>query len=169
VTSVSVGDVAKFVLEKSGTLDTWKLEKLCYYAQGWHLAHTEEPAFQERVKAWADGPVIPQLYHQHKGRKYVSAAEIEGDVNVLSAEIRETIQNVLDAYGAFDGKALRELSHADLPWRQARGDLPPDSKDSPALDRSLMAEYFRQELAAMDTVPPPDSGHSFVEYLTGKN
>jgi len=168
-TTVSVSDVAKFVLEESGTLDTWKLQKLCYYAQGWHLARTGEPAFQERVKAWADGPVIPQLFHQHKGRRYVSAAEIEGDVNVLSADVRKTIRDVLAVYGAFDGKALRGASHADLPWREARGDLPPDSQESPPLKRSLMIEHFKEELAEMESVAPPEPDQSFIEYLTGKN
>ena len=53
----SVFDVAKYILHKSGRLSTWKLQKLCYYAQAWEIAWTETPIFEEDFEAWANGPV----------------------------------------------------------------------------------------------------------------
>ena len=35
-----------------------KLQKLLYYAQAWHLAHTNAPLFNKEIKAWTHGPVV---------------------------------------------------------------------------------------------------------------
>ena len=45
----SVFDVAKYILQKSGSMSTWKLQKLCYYSQAWSLAWTEAPISMGRV------------------------------------------------------------------------------------------------------------------------
>ena len=36
----TVFDVAKYILSKTGSITTWKLQKLCYYSQAWALAWT---------------------------------------------------------------------------------------------------------------------------------
>ena len=41
----TVFDVAKYILHKKKKLSTWKLQKLCYYAQAWSIAWTEHPLF----------------------------------------------------------------------------------------------------------------------------
>ena len=46
-----------------------KLQKLVYYAQGFHLALYDEPLFLEAIEAWTHGPVVPDLYRHYK--KYV--------------------------------------------------------------------------------------------------
>ncbi|WP_433359512.1 Panacea domain-containing protein [Streptosporangium sp. CA-115845] len=35
-----------------------KLQKLCYYFYGYHLAWEERQLFPERFEAWANGPVF---------------------------------------------------------------------------------------------------------------
>lgn len=52
-----VFDVAKYILCQCGKMSTWKLQKLCYYAQAWHLAWTGNPIFAEDFQAWSNGPV----------------------------------------------------------------------------------------------------------------
>lgn len=32
----TVGDVASYILESRGRMTTMKLQKLCYYSQGWY-------------------------------------------------------------------------------------------------------------------------------------
>ena len=44
-----VFDVAKYILTKQGMMSTWKLQKLCYYAQAWSLAWTGENPFFRRI------------------------------------------------------------------------------------------------------------------------
>ena len=39
-----------------------KLQKLCYYAQAWHLAFTGEPLFEEEFQAYDHGPLNYELW-----------------------------------------------------------------------------------------------------------
>ena len=63
----TVFDVAKYILRKCGRISTWKLEKLCYYSQAWTMAWDEIPLFNEDFEAWANGPVCPEFFKEHKG------------------------------------------------------------------------------------------------------
>ena len=68
----SVHDVAAAILERTGPIDTFKLQKLAYYCQAWHLVWDEEPLFKARIEAWANGPVVRALYDKHRGSYRVS-------------------------------------------------------------------------------------------------
>ncbi len=57
-----VADVAAYILEKCGPMTAMKLQKLVYYSQAWHLVWTEKPLFDNRIEAWANGPVVWELY-----------------------------------------------------------------------------------------------------------
>ena len=67
----NVFDVAKYILEKLGTLSTMKLQKLCYYCQAWSLVWDDTPLFDEKFEAWANGPVCRELFFHTKDRKSV--------------------------------------------------------------------------------------------------
>lgn len=54
----NVFDIAVFVLSKLGPMPAMKLHKLMYYCQAWSLVWNEEPLFNERIKAWANGLLI---------------------------------------------------------------------------------------------------------------
>ena len=70
----SVHDVADFFINLASadqdSLTHLKLQKLCYYAQGWHLALQGKPLFAARLEAWAHGPVAPVLYDRFKPIRY---------------------------------------------------------------------------------------------------
>lgn len=55
-------DVAQYILEQQGPMPAMKLHKLLYYAQAWSLVWDDEPLFPERIEAWINGPVIPDLF-----------------------------------------------------------------------------------------------------------
>ena len=48
--------------EHNESLDPMKIQKLVYFANGWHLAVKGAPLINEQVEAWPYGPVIPSLY-----------------------------------------------------------------------------------------------------------
>ena len=59
---VSAHDVAAYILEEHGPLSAMKLQKLVYYSQAWSLVWDDRQLFREAVEAWANGPVVRELY-----------------------------------------------------------------------------------------------------------
>ena len=118
----SVYDVAKYILSKQGRISTWKLQKLCYYAQAWSLAwHDNFYLFSEDFEAWANGPVCRNLYNRHRGMYLIQESDLTvGDFNNLSAEQIDDINTVLNYYGDKEPYWLREQTHSEAPWGNAR-------------------------------------------------
>lgn len=137
----SVFDVAEFILQKAGEMTAWKLQKLVYYAQAWSLVWDERPLFKERIEAWANGPVCPDLYQRHKGQFVVSKIE-GGDSKKLDGAAQETIDAVLKYYGDKSAQWLSDLTHAEAPWRETRGDLAPGTNSSREITLEAMAAYY---------------------------
>lgn len=63
---VTAIDVAQEILSQTGPMDAWKLQKLCFYSQVAHLVTYGQPLFRERIEAWAQGPVVRELYGFHR-------------------------------------------------------------------------------------------------------
>ncbi len=137
----SVDDVAAAILERTGRIDTFKLQKLVYYSQAWHLVWAEEPLFTEPVEAWAGGPVVRTLYEHHRGQYSVSSWPW-GDARRLTPEQQETVDVVVDAYGKLSGRQLSQLTHREAPWRVARGDLGPGERGNRVIEPAAMQDYY---------------------------
>ena len=120
---VSVFDAAEYLLQKMGTMTTMKLHKLLYYAQAWSLVWDENILFPERIEAWANGPVIPALYSNHRGMYEISGTRI-GNPQKLSEEQKETLDVIIKDYGVMHSQRLSDLTHMELPWRDARKGIP---------------------------------------------
>jgi len=141
----SVLDVAQYILKVHGPMTATKLQKLCYYAQAWHLVWDEEPLFTERIEAWANGPVSPCLYAEHRLQYMVNSVP-GGDPSALELTEVETIDMVLAFYGPRSGAELSELTHRERPWRDARRDLPPGARGSNVITHTAMAEFYEDLL-----------------------
>ena len=96
---VSVFDVAAFILREKDTMPAMKLQKLAYYCQAWSLIWDEQALFEEPIEAWANGPVVRELYEAHRGKFRVTQSDIKGNPNRLSETQCETIQAILRDYG----------------------------------------------------------------------
>ena len=145
---VSACDVACYILNElapentNGSVTSWKLQKLVYYCQAWSLVWDERELFPERFEAWADGPVCPDLYQQHKGRFHLRAGDIPGSPDALDAIGAETIDAVLEFYGDKAGRYLSDLTHMERPWREAREGTPPGMRSRQEISSEIMAEYY---------------------------
>jgi len=137
----SVFDVAAYILEKCGTLTTWKLQKLVYYAQAWSLVWDEKPLFDQGIEAWANGPVVRELYNAHKGKFTVSSFS-PGDSGRLSNDQKETIDAVIRDYGEFSSQQLSDLTHSEKPWKDARRGIPDGERGDTVIDLDALAEYY---------------------------
>lgn len=139
----TVFDVAKYILRKQGRMTTWKLQKLCYYCQAWHLVWTGRELFPEDFQAWRNGPVCPELYQVHKGLFAIDESEMsKGDTAALSADETDSVDAVLSDYGDWEPHELRSQTHYEDPWRLTRGDLPADANSEKVIPKDLMGAYY---------------------------
>jgi uncharacterized phage-associated protein len=136
-----VDDVAAAVLERTGPVDTWRFQKLIYYCQAWHLVWEGRPLFDPRVEAWANGPVVPWLYRQHRGQ-FVLGDWPSGSSVGLAEDETSTIDAVLKTYGDKTGHWLSILTHSEPPWRNARRGLSAGERGQKEITKEAMAEYY---------------------------
>ena len=139
---VTVFDVVASLLSKCGKMTTMKLQKLAYYAQAWSLVWDEKPLFGERIEAWANGPVCPDLYSAHKGKFDIGPGEIDGDATALGVEQEKTVQAVVDYYGEKSSQWLSQLTHEEPPWRRVRKGLKAGERGMAEITHAEMAEYY---------------------------
>ncbi len=138
----TVLDVAEYILQRHGAMSTMKLQKLCYYAQAWHLVWDEQPLFDEDFQAWANGPVSRRLYDQHRGLYTVSPGSVGGDPSALNDDQRDSVEIVLASYAKLRAFELSEMTHREAPWREARGDTPPGAGSTAVIDKAIMREFY---------------------------
>lgn len=139
----NVFDVAKYILEKYSTLTAMKLQKLVYYSQAWHAVWSEEPLFENRIEAWANGPVSPQLYNMHRGQFQIDSRSFQGgDINNLSVDQKDSIGAVLALYGDKTSQWLSDLTHMERPWIEARNGLQPGEISNNEITLASMVEYY---------------------------
>jgi uncharacterized phage-associated protein len=117
--TVSANDVAAFILAELGTMTTYKLHKLLYYAQGYSLAWDGEPLFSEAIKAYEHGPVVTLLFNEHRGTRNV-ARWPKGEASRLTEDQKDTVRAVMEMHGRRSADQLVELTHGERPWIEAR-------------------------------------------------
>lgn len=137
----TVHDVAAYILSRQGEMTAMKLQKLVYYSQAWALVWDERPLFAEKIEAWTNGPVVPELYKVHRGQFKVSSWPLGDPANLTPTE-RETVDGVLAFYGDKASQWLSDLTHAESPWRDARIGLAPNDPGSREITLASMAEYY---------------------------
>ena len=141
--SVRANDVAAYILRSQGSMPAMKLQKLVYYSLAWSLVWDDEPLFEETVEAWANGPVIRELYEAHRGQFSVSSVPI-GDPDQLDGDQRETVDAVLQFYGEKSSQWLSDLTHMEAPWQDARekGGLGSGERGQAPITHASLHEYY---------------------------
>ena len=138
----NVFDTAKYILEKTGTMSTMKLQKLCYYSQAWSLVWDDAPLFEEEFQAWANGPVCSELFYKTKGKYSVNAEDENGGENNLSDNQKDTIDKVVEYYGKHNAQWLSQLTHMEDPWIKAREGMPLGAGCDNIITKESMAMYY---------------------------
>jgi uncharacterized phage-associated protein len=140
VVMVSVHDVAAYVLRQSGSMTAMKLQKLAYYSQAWHLVWEGRPLFPERLEAWMNGPVVPELYRRHRGQFVLDSWD--GDPDALSSDEAETVDTVLAYYGDWSPAKLSTQTHHEDPWVNARKGLDSFERGNREITPESMQEFY---------------------------
>ncbi len=138
---IKVFDVAAYILEKMESMTTMKLQKLVYYCQAWSLVWDEKPLFEEVIEAWANGPVVKELFDYHRGMYEIASIPI-GNPRLLNQEQQDTVDAVLEYYGDKSAQWLIDLTHMEDPWRQARKGLTSLERGNRIIPLDAMAHYY---------------------------
>jgi uncharacterized phage-associated protein len=120
------------------------VQKLLYYAQGWHLAIEGNPLFDEEVRAWAHGPVVREVYDTFKCYGSKAIPETEASLS-LSDDAFAFAESIWLSYRAFSAWKLRGMTHSEPPWKDARGGLPAGSRSDATISSQSMRDYFTDQ------------------------
>ena len=139
---VKVIDVADYILQKLGTTSAMKLQKLVYYYQAWHLVWEDNVLFEDEIQAWANGPVVPELYNLHRGHFRLTPGFFHGNILAINEKSKEVIDKVLLFYGKKDAQWLSDLTHMEEPWKLARKGVSDGERGSCPISLESMSEYY---------------------------
>lgn len=115
--------IAKYFLLKANEdedtgISNLKLQKLLYYAQGFHLAIFDKPLFDEEIYAWQHGPVCPNIYYEYRANGSNSIPytdEIEFS-SILSSTQISFLDELYDEFAQFSAWKLRNMTHEEPTW-----------------------------------------------------
>jgi len=158
-------DIAKYVIflssrePEAGRLSSvtpLQLQKLLYYIQGWSLAHRGRPAFEETIKAWKDGPAVPEVWRafKHRGRRRIEAAR--GSDEILPAEDANFVLGVWERYKRHSAGELWRMTHREPPWRATRAEAGVDDGErcQAEISHAVLREYFAALTARLARLVP---------------
>lgn len=145
-------------------MDTWKLQKLTFYIQSWSLAENDAPAFDDEIQAFPDGPVARDLFSATQNMRDVTGIPT-GNASLVSDAVRSIEKMVWNHFGQENGRTLRELTHAEYAWMEAREGLAENEPSQRPLSHETMASSARRYLDAMKTMPDPIPDESIEDYL----
>lgn len=150
-------DIARYLVhlaspsedEDVDCLSHLRLQKLLYYVQGWHLAAYAKPLFSGRIEAWTHGPVVREVYPAFADHRCAVIPPSAGaDDGALTASEKEFVRTIWDRYKKYSASALREMTHEEAPWLNARGGLRPHEKSSQEITHEALRQYFAPRVAA---------------------
>ena len=139
----SAADVAAYLLNQTGPLPQMKLHKLLYYCQAWSAVWDGGAMFSDRIEAWVNGPVIPNLWQQHRYEYLITSSG--GDASKLGANARDTVNIVLSRYGDRSAAELSALTHSEPPWRNARQGMSANEVSNKIITVPALKEYYSRK------------------------
>ena len=136
------------------SVDPMKLQKLVYFAHGWHLGLDHGALSRENAEAWRWGPVFPVLYHAAKrwgsgpiGSRLQEFEMHQGTLRWNAPVVPEgtfaqqLVDRVWEVYGGMSGIQLSQLTHAtDGPWYRVWSARP--GERSLVIPNEMIRDYF---------------------------
>jgi len=92
----------------------YKLHKLLYYAQGYHLALFDKPLFKEEIIALENGPYIKLIAERYSYNQIKKLKDIK--IELLSQKELSFIQDIQNICGSYAVWKLDEMIKKEKPW-----------------------------------------------------
>lgn len=125
-----------------------KLQKLLYFAEGYHLAIHGTSLFVDEIEAWKFGPVVESVYHEFKefgsgpiDRQWARAAFEDSDPR------HEFLQRVWMTFRNWSPIELSELSHQPGgPWDQVLQENDGELRRNLPIEKDRIRIYFQDHV-----------------------
>ena len=125
-TTNSKGEIALYIVNTRKEITNLLLQKLLYYIKGLSTAIEGAVIIPDPCEAWRYGPVFPTVYEKYKrfakGEISINLSE-EYTSGLLSDKEKHITDYVLDTFGIYNAWFLKDLTHGEEPWKEARGDF----------------------------------------------
>lgn len=142
------------------------LQKLLYFAHGWHLAVTGNPLIDDQVEAWKFGPVVPSIYHEFKtlggspigNTRSMDIVERGNTFNFVPFRLkdegdtpevqtaREIIHKVWNTHKHLTGMQMSNITHLPgSPWTMTWESMGPVKRLSKDIPDEMIRDYFRSQ------------------------
>lgn len=123
--------------EAGDVVTNLKLQKLLYYAQGFHLALYGRPFFSQEILAWEHGPVVREVYNTYRDYGSTPLSPTENNIE-LNTEEKDFIKQIWNIFGQFSAWRLRDMTHSEDPWKNT-----PRNQE---ITHSSLLEFFKTQV-----------------------
>ncbi len=122
-----------------------KVQKLLYFADAYHMANFNKSIFEEQFEAWAHGPVVTEVWRQFKSYQW-DAIKLQPPAKIRDAELLNYLETVYEKFGKLGAKRLEEITHEHAPWKDARGNLPPEAKCNAIISKIAIMDFYAERI-----------------------
>jgi uncharacterized phage-associated protein len=136
--------ISQFDKESGDVVTHLKVQKLLYFSEAWCQVLLERELFVENLEAWAHGPVVREVFNQFNGAGW-GPLIASGEIIEFDEDVQGVLSQVLEAYGNVAAKTLEHITHQDRPWKETRGNLPPEARCSDVISKHSIKEYFLEK------------------------
>lgn len=139
-------------IEEGQFVTQMKLQKMVYFAHGYHLAKYGEPLITEKFEAWKFGPVVEDIYQTYKlygsdpimDTFFLPKPPRAFRYKPLSETAVDAIEYTWKVTKNLSGAQLSQWSHLDgSPWAKTYDPANP----SVAIPEESIRDYFQKLLA----------------------
>lgn len=136
-----------YIFEQMKEVTPLALQKILYFIQGIYMVLYGKPLYKEDCMAWVHGPVYEDVYDLFKDFKY---NPIEDDrfaifkdrFEELSEHEKKVIDLVINTFGKYSGKVLENITHEELPWKNARVGYEASEHSREIMSKDGIRNYF---------------------------
>lgn len=139
--------VALYMIGSLYEVTNLSLQKLLYYFKALGYVFYKEDILMEECEAWVHGPVFVKIYEKYKsfGREPIKNKYQKIDFDkLLTQEEKKLCDYVLENFAIYNGSVLREFTHREMPWIEARDGLGETEQCTNVILDSCISQYFNQ-------------------------
>lgn len=142
IKTYGVFEISDWFLTKE-SMQPRKLQKLVYYVQAWSNALFDIPLINDtEFEAWTSGPVSPKLRDKYLSYGWNDIDKINKQNEIYDNKVNDLLESIWLTYGDKTANELEAISHNELPWLIARGNLKPNEISHNVISNVDMKKFY---------------------------